>query len=165
MAAAAAKPLPSIRAEDADNAFLIDDAFCNLSGIDIIAHDAEFVFAIVRGVSRSKCPRRAVAIRDDKGRRNLDVGLGFVLALIASAVDHTRQDVLVEKKLAHGRPCQMDETKALNADATALLISVSVHSSAAVANGPAVIPTIVPPAVASLATIEFAAAALTNSGL
>jgi hypothetical protein len=87
VAAVAAKALPSVGTEDADDALLIDDAFRHLSGIDVIAHDAELILTIVFDVLRPERPRRPVAVGDDERRRNLDVGLGLVLALVAQAVD------------------------------------------------------------------------------
>src|SRR5580765_4451867 len=101
MAAVAAEPLPTIVPEDPDDALAIDDPLGYFFGIDVIAHDAELEFSVVLRVLRTKRPGRAVAVRDDECRRDLDVGLGLVLALVAPALDVTDQELVVELEICH----------------------------------------------------------------
>jgi len=83
---AAAEPLPSVVAEDADDPLPVDRFASHLPGIDFVAQDVELKLAIVHHILGANCPRRAVGIGDDEGRRDLDIVLTPVLALIASAV-------------------------------------------------------------------------------
>lgn len=96
MPTASAEALPAVMAEDLHDATLVHDALGDLAGIDVVPEHIEFILAVVLDVFRSERPRRAIAVGDDEGRRNLDIGFRLVLALVADAMNATDEQLLIE---------------------------------------------------------------------